>query len=194
MVAMKQLRLWHLLLALLAAAAYFSDELKPLHMWLGYAVAGLIAIRLLMALFGARALGLQRFYPHFTDLKLGTLATHPAISRTLLLGIALSLIGATATGIVMDQGRALQARPGMTISALFQSGDDEHERGERREGGEREGGEDGEEGDEGIASELHELFANALLALVGLHVGYLVLFKWPLARFMLFIRQRGKAA
>jgi len=67
MVAMKQLRLWHLLLALLAAAAYFSDELKPLHMWLGYAVAGLIAIRLLMALFGARALGLQRFYPHFTD-------------------------------------------------------------------------------------------------------------------------------
>jgi cytochrome b len=196
---MKQLRLWHAFLALLAIATYLSGEMEPVHMWLGYALVAMIGIRLVMALLGARPLGLQRFYPQFADLRLGTLATNPAISRTLLLGIALSLIGATATGVIMDKGEALQARPELTIAALFQSDDDENEgrdegRDEEREGRGAAGGEE-EDGDgEGLVSEIHELFANALLALVGLHVGYLLLFKWPLARFMLFIRQRGKAA
>jgi hypothetical protein len=37
--------------------------------------------------------------------------------------------------------------------------------------------------------EVHEFFGHLLVASVGLHVLYLVLFKWPLARFMLSSRQ-----
>jgi len=40
-------------------------------------------------------------------LKLGNVFTHPAISRTLLAGIALCLIGAIHTGIAMDRGDAM---------------------------------------------------------------------------------------
>jgi len=42
------------------------------------------------------------------------------------------------------------------------------------------------------ASAACEFFANALIVIVALHVGYLVAFKWPVARFMLFIRQPRK--
>jgi len=34
---------------------------------------------------------------------------------------------------------------------------------------------------------VHETFANLLLVLVGMHASYLLLFKRPLARFMLFV-------
>ena len=44
---------------------------------------------------------------------------------------------------------------------------------------------DAEEG--GAVEETHELVANLLVLLVGMHVTYLLLFKWPLAKFMLFI-------
>ncbi len=35
--------------------------------------------------------------------------------------------------------------------------------------------------------ETHEFFGNLLLIFVGLHVSYLLLFKRPLAKFMLFV-------
>ncbi len=90
---MKKLRVWHALIALLATAAYLAEDAEPLHQLLGYGVATLITLRLLMAMSGSGALGLQRFYPKFHDLELGTITTHPAISRTLLLGIAFALLG-----------------------------------------------------------------------------------------------------
>ena len=79
---------------------------------LGYAVAAVILVRLIWATTGVRQLGLSRFYPVFTGLRLNTALTHPAISRALLLGIAISLIGTTATGIMMDRGRAIGAHVG----------------------------------------------------------------------------------
>jgi len=46
---------------------------------------------------------------------------------------------------------------------------------------------DGPEKEEGLLSESHELFSNLLLLFVGMHVMYIVLFKLPLAKFMLFV-------
>ncbi len=56
------------------------------------------------------------------------------------------------------------------------------ERREPREDDEGEGGE--REG--GPLGEAHELLGNALMLLVATHVAYLVVFKRPLARFMVF--------
>jgi cytochrome b561 len=101
--------------------------------------------------------------------------THPAISQVLLAGIALSVIGATGTGIMMDKGRALQPSALSSFSLSDENG---------RERREDEFGEFNEEA--------HEYLANLAIALVVLHVLYLLSFKLPLARFMLFANKSGK--
>jgi 3-ketosteroid 9alpha-monooxygenase subunit B len=202
---MKLLRFWHALLAVLAVSAYLTEGVEPVHQLLGYGLVALILLRLLMALFGAGPLGLQRFYPRFHDLNLGTIATHPAISRMLLLGIAACLLGVTTTGLLMDRGEAFQTVRTEGAGRILAPGgaeewrgagkaagqqrahhddDDEpdHDRGDRKAGG---------QGEQPL-EEVHELFANLLIGIVALHVSYLLLFKWPLARFMLFLRPRSR--
>ncbi len=179
MSVMHRLRAYHALLAGLVVAAYASGELGLIHAWLGYAVTLVIVGRLAWAATGVPQLGLVRFYPQFAGLKLDNAMTHPAISRTLLLGIAASLIIVTGTGIALDRGRSLKFAAASVVSeASGQTRKDERKKAE---------GHQERESDEGPLSEAHELFANLLVGLVSLHVAYLLLFKLPLARFMLFL-------
>ncbi|MFZ4541471.1 MAG: cytochrome b/b6 domain-containing protein [Rickettsiales bacterium] len=170
------IRIYHAVLATLAILAYLTGELGMVHAWLGYGVALVIALRLLWALSGKRMVGLMRFYPSFEGLNVGNLFTHPAISKTLMLGIALSLLTATGTGIAMDKGKAIGLADTPLVTSAYADDKD------REKGGEG----NGEEG-ESLLAEAHELFANLMLLFVGMHVSYLVLFKFPLAKFMLFI-------
>ena len=141
------IRLYHATLAVLAILAFITGEFGAVHSWLGYAVGVVIIFRLLWALGGNKQVGLSRFYPNFEGLNVTNAFTHPAISKALLLGIALSVIAATATGVALENiGR--------------------HNK---------------------FLEETHEFFANAMLMFVGAHVCYLLLFKRPLAKFMLFI-------
>ena len=170
-----KIRAYHAVLAILATLAYATGELGIVHAWLGYGVSLAIVFRLPLVLSGKRQLGLMRYYPKFRGLKLGNFATHPAISRTLLLGIAVCLIGVTLTGITMDRGHGV-------AGASVAMADD----GKR----DRQGRDSGKcEKDEGVLGEIHETLANLLLTLVLLHIAYLLLFKWPLARFMLFLQK-----
>lgn len=183
---MNRVRLYHALLATLAIAAYLTGEMNPAHAWLGYGVAAVIVMRLLWALGGERQVGLMRFYPHFEGLKLKGALTHPAISRVLMLGIALSLLTVTGTGIAMDRGRAIGLSPARAELAAGPGPQTAAPR-ESYRGEEEDEGEDEEEGEDGPLSEVHELAANLLLLFVGMHVAYLLLFKRPLAKFMLFL-------
>lgn len=176
MAVMHRIRIFHAFLAITVLAAYFSAETGLIHAWLGYGVAALIAFRLIWALSGAPQLGLERFYPSFKDLHLKGIATHPAISRLLLACIALSVIGATGTGIMMDNGRSLQ--PASLSSLSFSAESDESEESEDESGEAYE--------------EAHELLANLAMAFVVMHVLYLLAFKRPLARFMLFANKSAK--
>lgn len=189
MLVMHRLRLFHAFLAIIVILAFVTgDDVAP-HAWLGYGVAALILIRLIWALTGVPQLGLMRFYPQFEGLKLTNVMTHPAISRTLLFGIAACLIGVTATGIAMDRGRTIGLADNVAISSAHASDDHASDEG----GGDQQGGR-GEE-NEGPLSEVHEVLGNLLMMIVALHVSYLLLFKRPLARFMLFVDDpaRGKA-
>ena len=56
MPALSRLRAYHALLAVLVVSAYFSTEWGPAHAWLGYGVAVVIALRLVMALTGDKTL------------------------------------------------------------------------------------------------------------------------------------------
>ena len=216
MLTLKTLRLSHLLLALGATAAWFTGEAGGgIHKLIGYTVAALLILRLLLSLTGG-VFGISRWIPRLNAPTSQRGLKHPAISRLLVLAILTCTAGAATTGVMMDQGRAL-ANPQFTFG--------EGEEGEGREGGEgheeegeddalrpqsplahpvmlagfayggeaEEGGE-GEEGEEGPMGELHELFANLLLPLVGVHVAYLLLFRLPLAQFMLFWPKRKAVA
>jgi cytochrome b len=141
------IRLYHATLAILAILTYLTGDFELIHIWLGYGLGTVIIFRLLLALSGNMQVGLSRFYPDFEGLKITNIFTHPSVSKTLLFGIATSLIIATLTGIMMDR-----------IT-----------------------------GDGGIWEEVHEFFANAMLFFVGAHISYLLLFKRPLAKFMLFV-------
>jgi len=172
-----RLRAIHALLGVSVIAAYLTEDAEDVHIVLGYAAVAIVLLRLALAATGARQLGLFRFYPQFSGLKLGNLTTHPAISRTLLAGIALSLIAMLATGVMME--RRIGFAGLSPIASAY--ADDEFEESEE------EGNGRGEDEDESPLSELHELTANLLIALVAVHVAYLLAFKRPLAKFMLFL-------
>jgi cytochrome b len=189
---MNRVRLYHALLAVLAIAAYLTGEIDPAHAWLGYGVAFVILLRLLWALGGERQVGLMRFYPNFEGMKLKGAATHPAISRVLMLGIALCLLTVTGTGISMDQGRSIGLGTA-SIERTTEATQEATPRPDRIRSDEYEYEDDeDDDGEEGPLSEVHELAGNLLLLFVGMHVAYLLLFKRPLAKFMLFVPRSAK--
>ena len=180
---MQGLRAYHAILGLLVIAAFLTGELGTIHAVLGYAIAVIIGGRLIAALSGLRQLGLSRFYPQFDGLTLGNAITHPAISKTLLAGIAACLILATATGIALDRGRTLSLATSVVVTEAHARDDSRDDSRELRRDAEGRGGKQ----EDGILGEAHEGLSNFLMIIVGLHVAYLFLFKRPLARFMLFL-------
>lgn len=179
MTLLHRIRLFHATLALLVVIAYLTAEAGAIHDWLGYGVAIAILFRLVWMTTGLPQLGLQRFYPNFEGLRLGNALTHPAISKTLLFGIALSLFATTATGIAMDGGRTLGLSKSAIVAPAYADDDGR-------------GGKDSDR-EEGPLGELHETMGNLLMLIVILHVSYLLLFKRPLALFMLFASKAGTA-
>jgi cytochrome b len=173
---MNRIRIYHTVLASLSILSYITGELGIIHAWLGYGVAAVIVFRLLWVLSGERQVGLMRFYPSFEGLNLCNAFTHPSISKTLLLGIAVSVILVTLTGIIIDKGESI-GFVNASFMATALTDDDNHEE-HRKE-------------DDGFLVEVHEFFGNLMLLFVGMHITYLVLFKFPLAKFMLFIPRQG---
>lgn len=167
-----RIRIYHAILAALSMLAYLTGDFGLIHSWLGYGVAAVIALRLLWALSGNPHVGLMRFYPSFEGLNLSNAFSHPAITKTFMLGIALSLMAATLTGVAMDKGKSIGLANTELVSIAYADDKWDHNK------------------DKSFMSEAleetHEFFANLLLLFVGLHVSYLFLFKRPLARFMIF--------
>lgn len=98
---MHKIRWYHAALAIITLLAYFSGDLGAIHDWLGYAVGVIILLRLGWAVVNPRQLGLNRFYPVFDGIVWKTALTHPAVSRALILAVAVTVILATATGLLL---------------------------------------------------------------------------------------------
>jgi len=174
-----KIRLYHAALALLVAATYLTgDELESMHVWLGYAVAAVILFRILWAAAGPRQLGISRLFPDLTELAKVRRLNHPMISRTLLAGIAVTLLLATGTGLVMEPPPIGRVAAEVSVTPVFADDD-----------GDRERDRDHEENE--ALEEVHETTANLLVLFVALHVTYLFAFKRPMALFMLFLRDPG---
>lgn len=169
----RRIRIYHATLAILSILAYLTGDFGLVHSWLGYGVAAIIALRLLWAMSGNPNVGLMRFYPSFEGLNLSNAFSHPAITKTFMLGIALSLMAATLTGIAMDKGKSIGLAKTELVSIAYADDDEDHNKDKSFMGE--------------ALEDAHEFFSNLLLLFVGLHVSYLFLFKRPLAKFMIFV-------
>ena len=212
---MNGLRWFHAMLGLSVIAAYFSTDWGHNHPLIGYIVAILIVIRVFMWVSGAPQLGLMRFYPHFSELRLDHFMTQPLISKTLLLLIALSLLTVTSTGLMIDKGRALnrlingppkrtevvkpaENRSNDAISEATKANlskpselDDDDDKA-KLNSRERVNGHEANEKEGDLLEEIHEISGNFLMLIVLAHIAYLLAYKRVLAMFMLFLPSKPK--
>lgn len=192
-------RLYHLLFGTAALAAYLTaEELGLVHAWLGYGIAALLLVRLVLGLARRRGFEFRRLIPRPGKAPLNQGGVrHPAIGRALTLALLVCVGGAASTGIAMDRGGTLV---GQSIRNHDDEGSDRHEDEEhefslgliataRADDGEGAGeGGDGDEG--GPLGELHETFGNLMLPLILAHLGWLLVFRLDLARYVLFLKPR----
>jgi cytochrome b len=186
----RKLRLYHAMLASSALAAYATGEAGIVHGWIGYALVGIILFRLAWGMFGPSQFRIGRFLPDLASLFRIRAANDPAIARVLLGGVVASLLLVAGTGIALDQTKSLnlvaEARTVPVPRFDFRAEGASMTHGTRTPNA----GKDDDDEKEGWLQELHEFSANLMFLLVGIHVSYMILFRRPLAMFMLFVPGR----
>lgn len=174
MTSFERLRLYHAGLAILAISAYLAEDLKDIHAWLGYAVGALLLARLV-------SLALPHVLPRAAwviskgDHQPERGFQNPLISKAFIAGVMACLVITVSTGVVMRQSDTIQ----MTDLGFVQSAhadDDGHKKKKKNKSPTQK-----------LLKGVHELSANGMLGLVGLHVGYLLLFRRKFATRMIFI-------
>ena len=101
---MQRIRAYHITLATVTILTFVTGDFGLIHDFLGYALAAVIVLRLLWALLNPRQVGLNRFYPQFEGLRSDNWIRQPGVSQILILGIAITLIGALITGVLLPAG------------------------------------------------------------------------------------------
>lgn len=156
MSAFQRFRGWHWLLAGCLLAVYLTgDDAERAHIWLGYGLILLLVLRLLLA--PLRLRGVPRLLPPRTEWRKPAIA---ALGRWLTFGALASFAVASLTGLGMvDDTRVLGLSAGLFggRDPLAAFGDDDS----------------------------HEFFANLGLVLVGLHIGFVLVFRNAFALAML---------
>lgn len=161
-------RLFHWTLVAAFAVAWLSaEESSELHEVAGYAVAALLAFRVVWGLIGSRYARFGQFVkgPGETLSYLGAMTRgkerrhlgHNPAGAAMILALLVALAGTAWTGWKLEEADAVAMTTGLPqIVATAMADDDEG--GERGQGG------------ESAMEELHEVFANLALVLIGLHV------------------------
>lgn len=179
--------------------ALVTEEGSGWHIWVGYGLAGLLALRLLWGLVGPAEARFSAFPPsparaiaHLGEIRRGEVVRHRshnplgalmayAIWATLLViigsGIAMSGPPPADPAAVKGEREAGEAVAATLPDKLFQlvippARADEDERGEAEQGAE---GSEGAESDSGEwLEEMHEIAVNLLYVLIALHLAGVV--------------------
>lgn len=167
------IRIFHWgLVAAFAIAWLTAEEAQPVHEIAGYAVAGLVAFRILWGLVGSRYARFAQFIRspgatigYLRDMLRGREARflgHNPAGAAMIVALLAALSGTAFTGWLMEDPTRQALLPEMPQIVAPAYADED---GEEREYGER-----GESG-ESLLKEAHESFANLTLLLVALHLG-----------------------
>lgn len=160
---------------------------SQIHVWIGYAAAALLALRLVWGVLGPTEARFSAFPPslsaaraHVQELIAGrrhTYRSHNPLGSLMVYALWGTLAVVAATGIGMV-GSPFQPFDGSAAVGRTATEAGDHEgRGEQGEHDEREHEANGEEDDEheGPLEEIHEVAADLLLILAALHVGGVLL-------------------
>lgn len=165
MAPFNRLRLVHWLLAAFFLLAYLTgDDGGLAHVWLGYGLIAVIAVRLVLAVLRTR--GFPPLMPTLAMLRQpGSALVGKCLTVLLLLGI----LASSATGLMLvDNARILQDGTTLLVPAAQAEDMDDDDDGAGKAGW-------GNRSD--ALEEWHEAAANATLGAVGLHVGWLLAFR-----------------
>jgi cytochrome b len=163
---------WSVVLAVLANAVV-TEEGSAAHIWVGYALAAILGLRLLWGLIGPAEARFSAFLPsprralaHLREIRSGTVTEHRShnpLGALMVYAIWSCLLVIIGTGIAMaglpDTNGQLREPEAAYASA------EAYEEAEEREGGEHE---------EGAVTEVHEVAANLLYLLILLHIAGVV--------------------
>ena len=170
---------WSIVAAILANAV-FTDAGSNTHIWVGYALAGILALRLLWGLIGSSQARFTAFPPspraaiaHVRNILAGDKRSHLShnpLGALMVYAIWCCLLVIIGTGIAMAglPGWARETPSPATPVAATEVPHVEARDGEERDEGER------EEGEEGPFGEIHEVAVNLLYALIALHLAGVV--------------------
>jgi cytochrome b len=170
------------------ANGVFTEGGSELHQWIGYGLAALLALRWIWGLVGAPEARFSAFPPslgraaaHIQAIRRGDKTPHRSHNP---LGALMVYALWAALAVVIGSGIAMAGLPGVEASPAQASasappfgstvaGEDEaresredHEARESHESDEDEGAGEGEE----LMEEVHEVAANVLFVLAGLHI------------------------
>ena len=170
---------WSIVAAILANAI-FTDAGSSTHVWVGYALAAILALRLLWGLIGPSEARFSAFPPspraaiaHIREILAGDKrhhSSHNPLGALMVYAIWSCLLVIIVTGVAMAglPGGAHETRsPAASDAAAPASYAEGRDREEREDG-------EGEEGEEGPFGEIHEVAVNLLYALIALHLAGVV--------------------
>lgn len=187
----KWIRVWdpivrfgHWILAAAFFTAYLTEDFLVAHVWAGYAVAGVVAVRLLWGLAGTRHARFSDFVrsPRAVFRYLGDMLRHRArrylghnpAGGVMILALLFSLAVTASSGLVLyayEEGAGPLAPLLVEQTARDGRGADRPGYGDDRDDHDSRREHEAEE----VWEELHELFANLTLLLVVLHVAGVLL-------------------
>ena len=160
---------WSIAIAVLANALLTEEGSGP-HIWVGYALAGLLGLRLFWGVVGPAEARFTAFWPsprkalaHLRDIRSNTVTRHVShnpLGAFMVFAIWSCLLTIIGTGMVMAGPPPWDVAEGESEhSAVYAASGSE-------EGDEDEGGEE----EEGVLAEIHETAANLLYILILLHI------------------------
>ncbi|MFN4113838.1 MAG: cytochrome b/b6 domain-containing protein [Sphingomonadaceae bacterium] len=185
---------WGVLLAVLANAI-LTEEGSGWHIWVGYGLAALLAVRFLWGVIGPSEARFSAFPPspakalaHLGEIRRGEVVRHRShnpLGALMAYAIWATLLVIVCTGIAMAgpppanpasvRGEAGEYGEGMALSSASlvdliappaRADEDEREDEGEAAGAGRESGEGGEE----VFEEIHEIAVNLLYILIALHL------------------------
>jgi cytochrome b len=165
---------WSIVTAIIANAL-FTEEGSGAHIWVGYALAAILALRLLWGLIGPAEARFSAFLPsprralaHLRDIRVGKKEVHRSHNP---LGALMVYAIWSMLGVIIASGITMAGPPSTAlVDRAERSGDVSRqlvvEQGDHDDDDEAEGA----GGEDGAWEEVHETAVNLLYVLIALHI------------------------